>query len=390
MNTNIYNAFLQATSTPEPTAIVTISWVKGSTPCKVGARMFVFSDGTTVGSIGGGYGEAKVIHKTLEALSLRRSCKCKVNMSAHSEEEERVMCCGIMEVFIEVLPSGLHPRKNLLSSYLKKVSTGAKPVLATIINTPENETEKLGEKIILEPEGIVEGFLSIPRLELLARVIAKNFWLDNKAKSIRVDLKGQVAHRQSEVDHSEWEILIEPPPLQPELIILGGGHVALALAKLAKALDYRLIVMDDRPAFANQERFPMADRVICADFTHGLSTLKLGPESYVIIVTRGHRYDKQCFQAVISQPIAYLGMVANPGRVRAFLEDLDTEESIPYSLEKLHAPVGLDLGAETPEEIAVSILAEITQVRRGASGLSLSEKRNRVPSLEGKVYKVNV
>lgn len=359
----------------KPAALVSITWVRGSTPCKPGSKMLVLADGTTLGSIGGGYGEAKVVRYALMAISSRTSCKYKVNMGLNSEDEEQVMGCGIMEVLIEVISE---KSSKLLQAYIQNVEEGVKPVLITVVNTPEHALNTLGDKLMMTIDGKTEGALPVPKLELLARFAAKNYWLGNKFKSIRINLSGQVINQASDVSNFEWEVMIEPPPDRSELIILGGGHVALAVAKLATALDFRLVVIDDRPDYANKERFSMVDNVICAEFTKGLSSLNLGADSYVIIATRGHHFDKECFRQVISYPLAYLGIVASPGRAQTFLHEC-LDEGYPLELlEKVHSPIGLDLGAETLDEIALSIMSEIMKVRRGSTGLSLSQKRKQV------------
>ncbi|KLU63598.1 putative xanthine dehydrogenase subunit A [Peptococcaceae bacterium CEB3] len=373
MTNYLQSALWDACNGPNPFALATITWVKGSTPCKPGTQMLILPDGSTFASIGGGYAEAKVIRLAVGALAEHRSRKCVLNMSASSEEEEQLMCCGRMEVLIDVLPPD-SAKAKIIKSYLEQIAIGGRPVLATVVNTPEESTLHLGAKQMFLPDGTVAGELPLPPLELLARAAAENFWLNNKAKPVRINLSGRVAARTTNINNSEWELLIEPPPRLAKLIICGGGHLALALANLAESLEFRVTVIDDRPALANRERFPKADAVICANFRSGLAALELDPDSYVVIVTRGHRYDRECFEALSSSSPAYLGMVANPDRARAFLDDLRREGFSRSLLDNFYIPAGLDLGAGTPEEIALSIMAEITQIRRGAGGLSLAAK----------------
>jgi len=162
----------------------------------------------------------------------------------------------------------------------------------------------------------------------------------------------------------EIRVFVEPIYPQARLVILGGGHIALPLAALGKILDFHVTVVDDRPDFANRARFPDADEVLCQDFSEAIRSLNIGPSSYLIIVTRGHRHDRTCLEEVMKQgPAAYVGMIGSRRKVAAVLNDLRETGTDPARLGDIYAPIGLDIGAQTPEEIAVSIMAEIIMVQ---------------------------
>lgn len=165
------------------------------------------------------------------------------------------------------------------------------------------------------------------------------------------------------------EVLAETP----QLVVCGGGHVGVAIVKLAKFLDFSVTVIEDRPLYANQAREARADQVICDTFAQGLRQIQGGPDTYFVIVTRGHRYDKDCLEAILKKPYAYMGMMGSRSRVR-LLKGVMNEEGIPEEkLDDLHAPIGLSIKSETPAEIAVSILGEIIQIKnsnRGGGGFS--------------------
>lgn len=150
------------------------------------------------------------------------------------------------------------------------------------------------------------------------------------------------------------------------LILLGGGHVSLALAKTAVMLGFAVTVVDDRPVFANSERFPMAQQVICDGFAHAIGELKIRHSDYVCVLTRGHQWDTVCVQTVLSggEMPYYFGMIGSRRRVAGMRELLAQEGYDPDRIAQLHAPIGLMIGAVTPEEIAVSICAEMIQCRR--------------------------
>ena len=165
------------------------------------------------------------------------------------------------------------------------------------------------------------------------------------------------------------------PP--PELVIVGGGHIAQPLCRIGAMLGFRVRVLDDRPEFATPERFPEAAEVIRADlFTAPFGQVKIGPETHLVLVTRGHKYDYQALLDALRLPTppAYIGMVGSQRRTRAALEQLLRDGIAPEHMAAIHAPIGLDIGAETPEEIAVAIGAELIQVRRGGTGAPLRDR----------------
>ena len=160
---------------------------------------------------------------------------------------------------------------------------------------------------------------------------------------------------------------ISRPPL--ELVICGGGHVGQAVARAGRLLDFVVTVIDDRADFASREKFPdHGVRLIADDFIVALRSLKIVPVTHIVIVTRGHKHDELCLREVIDKPARYIGMIGSRRRTTTIREHLRREGVAAESLRRIHAPIGLDIGAQTPEEIALSILAEIVLVRRGGGG----------------------
>lgn len=169
-----------------------------------------------------------------------------------------------------------------------------------------------------------------------------------------------------EIKEDREKLWIAEPFTPPErLILLGGGHVSLALAEISVKTGFSVIVADDRPYFANKDRFPWASEVLCDSFPNAIKKLHITSSDYVVILTRGHRYDGECLKNLYRQPVsAYLGMIGSRRRVRNLKEQLIEEGMDENWLRRLYSPVGLDIGAVTPEEIAVSILAEIIKIKR--------------------------
>jgi xanthine dehydrogenase accessory factor len=161
-----------------------------------------------------------------------------------------------------------------------------------------------------------------------------------------------------------------------DLVIVGAGHIARPMARVGADLGYRVWVLDDRPDFATRERFPEAHAVLRADFSDPFRDVPIHERSHILLVTRGHRYDYDCLVRVLrADPLpAYIGMIGSRRRVRATFVQLLQDGIARTRLGVIHAPVGLDIGAETPEEIAVAVAAELVMVRRGGSGVSLRDQ----------------
>jgi xanthine dehydrogenase accessory factor len=176
-----------------------------------------------------------------------------------------------------------------------------------------------------------------------------------------------------DVDGAPIELYLEVRWPVQELIVVGAGHIALPMAHIGSLLGFRVTVLDDRPDFATRERFPTADRVIRADFSDPFAGVPLHERSHIFLVTRGHKYDYECLIRALraDPPPAYIGMIGSRRRVRATYVQLVEEGFSMDLIERIHAPVGLDVGAETPAEIAVAVAAELVMVRRGGTGLSL-------------------
>ena len=190
------------------------------------------------------------------------------------------------------------------------------------------------------------------------------------------DLKNEIFNafstgNPSLYNNSDESILIEPYFPKPRLIILGGGHIAKPLAEFGHKVGFSVVVADDRPTFANPNRFPEADKVICEDFQNVFDSLNLRESDFVVIVTRGHRHDGVCLRNTLKYNPAYIGMIGSKRRVREMMNQLIDEGYAKERLDSICSPIGLDIGAVTPDEIAISIIAEVIKFRR-ALGTRLS------------------
>lgn len=222
-----------------------------------------------------------------------------------------------------------------------------------------------------------------------------NLGLGELAKLVLQDARDAIESRQHRnliysTDAGEVHIFVEVQAKPPHLIIVGAGHIAVPLASVASLCDFQVTVLDDRPLYANAERFPQTDRVIAGPFRDELRALResdrgLDRDTYVVLVTRGHQHDVECLVDLLDDPLAYIGMIGSQRRIQAVFQLLESEEDIdPSRLDGVYAPIGLDIGARTPAEIAVCIMAEIINVMRGGPAVSLSEqiRRDRIARRE--------
>lgn len=209
--------------------------------------------------------------------------------------------------------------------------------------------------------------------------LTEQIWRDAR----RALLDRSHRHVDYTTEQESVQIFIEVQVQPPHLIIVGAGHIAVPLAAIAKINDFEVTVLDDRPQFAHPARFPTADRVIAGDFRSELRNLRgdkptFDNHTYLVLVTRGHQYDIDSLLEVLDDPLAYIGMIGSQRRIRAVFELLEREQQIPpQKFDRVYAPIGIDIGAHTPAEIAVCIMAEIINVLRKGPAISLSEQIKR-------------
>ncbi len=177
------------------------------------------------------------------------------------------------------------------------------------------------------------------------------------------------------------EILVEVVEPAATLLVVGGGHVGLAVGQLGAMLGMEVAIIDDREDYANEDRFPYEANVICGDFGEELDRFPITANTYIVLVSRGHKVDELALRAVAERGAGYLGMIGSKRRTRTVLQHLAEEGIEPQALDKVFTPIGLDIGAETPEEIAVSVLGEIILVRRGGGAQPMSEYGRMLASI---------
>lgn len=268
-------------------------------------------------------------------------------------------------------------RSRIAEELVRAVQGGPPVAVATVIRAPEGARPPVGEKLLVRADGFRFGSLGGGALEetVAADCHAAFSRLPRTQVQTLFYSEGGARLHRPEAGPDEFEVMIEVTERAPTLLIVGGGHVGQSLAAIGAQVGFSVAVLDDREAFANRERFPIADRVICGDFVEELRRFPIDADTFIVLVSRGHKHDELSLREVVTSGAAYVGMIGSRRRVGTVLSHLAREGYPPEALERVHTPIGLDIGAETPEEIAVSIIAEIIAARRGGSGGKLSEKR---------------
>jgi len=343
---DLYSEILSAFQREEGVMLATIIHTSGSTPSVALSKMLVTGAGTRLfGTVGGGCVEGDVLHAAIE-LSGRG---CARIMRFHLDEdhpENDMLCGGTFDVLIE--PLGVD-RAELVSTIQVLRDEGKDCVLATVLRDDGRVT---GKFVLRMDDDTAETSLQHVR-ELVPGVSADVI---------------EKAYRRQEVvrfPFSGGELILEPIGGAPQLLIFGGGHISKYVSCVASTAGFHVTVIDDRKEFACSERFPEASRTLTVEFTDAFHHVRVTPSTCIVIVTRGHRCDEDVLRNAINTPAKYIGMIGSKRKVLATYEHLIDDGVSVEKLQRVHAPIGLDIGAVTAEEIAVSIVAELIYVWRG-------------------------
>ena len=261
----------------------------------------------------------------------------------------------------------LHYAKEIDDAYSGKGAVA----LATVIKSDEGGTSKIGDKLFIRENGECEGTLGDLKLDQDAV---------NKAFELMIHGRNDYV-----IAENGSEYFVEAYTTPPQLVICGGGHVAKAIAALAKPLEFRLFITDDREEFANKERFPEADIVIPEKPESALPKLPINPNTFIVVATRGHRYDNSALLAAANTPARYVGLMGSKRKTILIYEDLVRIGLDIDRLREIRSPIGLDIRARTPEEIAVSIVSEILMFRLGGTGMPMKLEEKQLLRIINKV-----
>ena len=250
-------------------------------------------------------------------------------------------------------------------------NSGRRGALATITNIRGSIPSYQTSKMLVRDDGSIAGTIGGGCVEAEVWQAAREVMEEEKPRTLKFDLNQNPKFDTGLVCGGSLEIFIEPILPVPVLYLFGAGHVAVNTYKVARAAGFDVVVIDDRESYANRERFPDARDVIAADFDTACAQLAPNESHYIVIVTRGHRDDMRVLRWAVQTPARYVGMIGSRRKTIEIYKELAKEGVDPALFERVNAPVGVEIGAVTPEEIAVAIVAELIAFRRGA--------QNRVP-----------
>ena len=332
MNINMYEIVENYLKNGKIGAIATVISRNGSAPRDVGAKMFVGEDGKIYGTIGGGNLEHSVYKQALSTMGTEKPEMIHIRMDSKDVASDGMICGGDIDVFLEPVNEKYSELYSRLGK-LKKM--GLNGVLVTQFN------EKRYLKTAIEENAEISG--------------------DNLAED---DKKVFLEHIRNTDLLFEDGVIIEALHIAPKLYVFGAGHVSQFISKVAKMVGFYVVIIDDREEFANSERFPDADEVLVESFHDVFGSLQFTGSEYIVIVTRGHQFDTDVLKESLKKETKYIGMIGSRGKVKIVLAHMKELGFDPEAVDNVYSPIGLSIKAETPQEIAISIVSELIKVRR--------------------------
>jgi xanthine dehydrogenase accessory factor len=277
---------------------------------------------------------------------------------------------------------------DLYEEIVRLRKDGRRGAVATIVNVRGSIPSFKTAKMLVRDDGSILGTIGGGCVEAEVWQAAREVMESEKPRTLTFDLNQDPKYDTGLVCGGTLEIFVEPILPPAELFIFGAGHVAASLYKVARIAGFDVTIVDDREAYANRERFPEARQVIAEDFDKAAAKLLPRESSYIVIVTRGHRDDMRMLRWAVQTPARYIGMIGSKRKTITIFKELQNEGLAAQLFDRVHAPVGLDIGAITPEEIAVSITAELIAARRKVERelphMSWFHRREHEPEVERK------
>jgi xanthine dehydrogenase accessory factor len=330
----------------EPLVQATIIKHAGSTPRSVGSKMFVRRDGSVIGSIGGGLVEFEMQKLAREIFTTGKAHIETVDLSGEEAATTDMMICGgRLEILLEYLSAEPEDGK----AFRKLVTAMQETKKGYLIKTLDTKGETVSqmERCFVHRDAPVLGIFSGPE-SWLPLLTGES---DRKKCPVIATVEGK-------------RFFVEPTFLPGTVYLFGAGHVSRPVAELSSLVEFQTVILDDRADFANKDRFPKADRIIVIpSYKNLFSDLDIDHDSYLVIVTRGHMHDKTVLEQSLRTKAGYIGMIGSKRKQYLLYEELLGKGFTKEDLERVHNPIGLNIHAETPEEIAVSIVAQLIDVR---------------------------
>lgn len=358
---NLWDRAEELLAAGKPFVLATIIRTRGSVPREVGAKMIVPREGQPFGTIGGGCGEGEVLRRAYPLFEENQPPRVvEVDLTGDFDQDEIQVCGGLMDVALDLWRPEEH--RELVHALAEATRARRPTALVTVINTMTDLPAGAKSCLSLGAEG-TKLTPSVPLDPVTVQTFSSSV-AAGTPQLFSVSPQGEVVE-DAVARGQDWpRVFVDVQPGQQTLVIVGAGHIAQPLCEMGQMLGFRTIVIDDRHAFASRERFPRATDVRVGPFVETLNSLEINEHSFVVVVTRGHVWDESSVKAVLRRKPAYLGMIGSKRRAKATLERLTEQGYSPEELSRVYTPMGLDIAAETPAEIAIAIAAEIVRVRR--------------------------
>jgi xanthine dehydrogenase accessory factor len=255
--------------------------------------------------------------------------------------------------------------EDVLAALTRALERGELAALVTIVAAHGSTPQRVGAKMLVFPDGRTVGTIGGGCYENDAFWKAREALNTRRARLVHYELSDDLAEESGLICGGQMDVFIEPIEPAPRLYIIGAGHVGYQLGQIAPTVGFRLHIVDDRQKFANHERFSAADEVVVEDVADWARRADIPESAFVVVLTRGHRQDFNVLRALADRTFRFVGLIGSRAKVARLTDALLADGVSPDWLRQLHAPIGFDIGAVSPEEIAVAILAELIAVRRG-------------------------
>ena len=364
---NVYLEAAALAERDEKFVLATVVNTSGSTPQKPGACLLVRSDGSTVGTLGGACVEGDIWFAAKEAL--RDESKPIYKDYFLNEEiaaQDGLVCGGSMYFYIEPI---LDPTSHAdLTKAIANAYDGAGSLaVATLVRSTHGT---IGNKIRFYPDGKTQGTLG-------------NKSLDDEAMKVALSCMPMGRTQRFETSSGD-EVFVIAYTTPPSLLLIGGGHVNVATARVAESLGFRVFVADDRQEFANKDRFPIAEKVHVGSYVDAINQFDITPNTAIVVASRGHQFDDVALESAAKTNAGYVGLIGSKRKTLLIYQSMLKNGVSVEKIKSIHAPIGLDLGGRDPSEIAISIVSEILAWRHGKAAGTLKIEESLIDSLVSK------
>ena len=355
----IFDRITSLVTRGENFVLATIFSRTGSAPRTTGARMAIRADGSILGTIGGGLLEASVQKVAPDVFRERATLVMEFSLTGQDASQMEMICGGEVAVLVEFVDVTNPLEASFWPGLVQAAKRRSKSWLVTVLPTAAGIAT--GRAVVQETHAEGEWGVEVSALAGAALGLGPE---ELAAMMGRPEVAA--SHYPALVAEGARQWLVEPLDVSGTVVLFGGGHVSQQIAPLAARVGFRTWVVDDRAEFASRERFPEADEIVPVEsFEGALEGLEIGEDSYLVIVTRGHLHDKTVLAQALRTNAKYIGMIGSIRKRNAIYDALRAEGFTEADLSRVHSPIGLRIGAETPEEIAVSIVGELIQCRAG-------------------------